>query len=341
MNNLTSIQTSKKTISVVTSIYNGEKYLPEFLQNLKIQSLKDAEFILVDDGSTDGSLALIEEFARTDSRVRVVRHLKNRGLLAGVVTGISEAKGDFCAFIDPDDYYNGPDVLLELVTAARQLNTDIMQYDVNVTGGTYEQNLHFERWLSTDNVPARVEGTKAILNIFFSDDPQRTAWNVWTKVYKTSVLKNAIKELPSRHVFCAYDALFSFVVCLFAQTYAKASISSVLTYRINSGISTKRVTLDAYCRNYAVEPLVVEDIKRISERLNRLEAVRSNIEWLESCIWKWNLGRVRSLLPDEQSQAIAVLKASNNCLAFARGFVENVPIYDPLSIAAIPALRGG
>jgi len=89
-------------ISVVVPIYNVEHYLPECLDSVAAQTVDDLEVVLVNDGSTDASADVADEYVRRDSRFRLV-HQENAGLSAARNTGIEAATGEFMAFVDSDD----------------------------------------------------------------------------------------------------------------------------------------------------------------------------------------------------------------------------------------------
>ena len=78
--------------------------MPACLESLRTQSLRDAEFLLVDDASPDGAGAVLAEYARRDSRFRVLTHSQNRGLFAARMTGADAATGKYLAFLDSDDF---------------------------------------------------------------------------------------------------------------------------------------------------------------------------------------------------------------------------------------------
>ena len=88
-------------ISVIVPIFNTEKYLPKCLDSLVSQTFVDVEFILVDDGSTDNSGVIADQY--TDSRFRVF-HTENRGLSAARNLGIEQARGEWLMFVDGDDW---------------------------------------------------------------------------------------------------------------------------------------------------------------------------------------------------------------------------------------------
>ena len=92
-------------ISVIVPVFNVEKYLPRCLQAIAEQTYRNLEILLVDDGSTDNSRIICEEFAAKDTRVRVI-HQANMGLWAARNTGHDAAQGDFLFFPDADDYFH-------------------------------------------------------------------------------------------------------------------------------------------------------------------------------------------------------------------------------------------
>ena len=97
-------------VSVIVPVYNVESYLPECLDSILAQSFRDYELILVDDGSTDKSGAICEEYAEKDGRIRVLRQ-SNKGQSAARNLGVAESKSKLLCFIDSDDAVNP--VLLE------------------------------------------------------------------------------------------------------------------------------------------------------------------------------------------------------------------------------------
>jgi glycosyltransferase involved in cell wall biosynthesis len=92
-------------ISIVMATYNGEKYLREQVDSLLAQSYPTLEFIFVDDDSSDSSLAILQEYALKDERIRLVTNPANQGLLATFETGIRAAKGEMIALSDQDDVW--------------------------------------------------------------------------------------------------------------------------------------------------------------------------------------------------------------------------------------------
>lgn len=90
-------------ISIIVPVYNVEPYLRRCLDSLVNQTLSDIEIVCVDDGSTDASPAILQEYAAQDERIRIITQ-KNAGLSAARNAGLRVASGEFIAFVDSDDY---------------------------------------------------------------------------------------------------------------------------------------------------------------------------------------------------------------------------------------------
>jgi len=87
---------------VVLSVYNGEEYLNEAIDSILAQTYENLECIIINDGSTDGSLEIIEKYAKEDERIVIISR-ENRGLIESLNEGIRRAKGEYIARMDADD----------------------------------------------------------------------------------------------------------------------------------------------------------------------------------------------------------------------------------------------
>jgi glycosyltransferase involved in cell wall biosynthesis len=90
-------------ISVITPVYNNEKYLLQCIESILSQMFKDFEFIIVDDGSEDGTSDILQEYAKKDPRIRIVKNDKNRGQAYSMNAGFKETRANFIAVMDSDD----------------------------------------------------------------------------------------------------------------------------------------------------------------------------------------------------------------------------------------------
>ena len=92
-------------VSIITPVYNAERFLSETIKSAKEQTYKNWELLLVDDCSKDNSAKIIKEFNRTDDRIKYIKLEKNSGASISRNTGIKNAKGRFIAFVDSDDLW--------------------------------------------------------------------------------------------------------------------------------------------------------------------------------------------------------------------------------------------
>ena len=92
-------------ISVITPVYQGETLLPDCVESVRRQIFSDWELLLIDDGSTDNSRTLCEQYAAEDPRIRVLIQPQNMGVSAARNRGLQEARGRRIAFLDADDRY--------------------------------------------------------------------------------------------------------------------------------------------------------------------------------------------------------------------------------------------
>jgi glycosyltransferase involved in cell wall biosynthesis len=89
-------------VSVIMPVFNGGKFLEEAIQSILSQTFKDFEFIIINDGSTDNSLAIMKRYSSIDSRIKIIDR-SNRGLIFSLNEGISVSRGQFIARMDADD----------------------------------------------------------------------------------------------------------------------------------------------------------------------------------------------------------------------------------------------
>ena len=113
-------------ISVVVPVYNAERYVGRTLDSVQAQTFGDWECVCVDDGSTDGSGAILDEYAAKDSRFRVI-HQKNGGEGAARNAGMDAASGDLIAFLDADDRMH-PEALRVFCSMWKSTGFEVLRY---------------------------------------------------------------------------------------------------------------------------------------------------------------------------------------------------------------------
>ncbi|MDX4013216.1 glycosyltransferase, partial [Aliarcobacter skirrowii] len=114
-----------KLVSVIIPIYNTEKFLEQCIDSILNQTLKDIEIILINDGSTDNSYKILQEYEKKDSRIVLINQ-KNKGVGEARNFGIKIAKAPYLAFVDSDDFIS-PLMLEKLYFKVIQDNSDMVK----------------------------------------------------------------------------------------------------------------------------------------------------------------------------------------------------------------------
>lgn len=140
-------------VSIIVPVYNAEEYLEQCLTSIKEQILKDIEVILIDDGSTDSSLAICEKYAKEDNRF-VVIHQENGGACVARNVGIRKATGQYLLFLDSDDFFE-PDMCSIAYKRAQQADADMVLFAADVFD-CKKQTFQPSSWLlNMDYVPKK------------------------------------------------------------------------------------------------------------------------------------------------------------------------------------------
>jgi glycosyltransferase involved in cell wall biosynthesis len=130
MSKTNGLEVRQPKVSVVMPVFNTQEYVGRAIQSIVQQDLEDWELILVNDGSTDGSLAILEDWVRRDTRLRVINQ-KNQGLSGARNTGISAAKGVYIYFMDSDDILRA-DALAQCAGVCDEKSLDFAFFDAEV-----------------------------------------------------------------------------------------------------------------------------------------------------------------------------------------------------------------
>ena len=222
-------------ISVIIPVYNVENYLKKCLDSVCNQTLTDIEIICINDGSTDNSLKILNEYEIKDERIKVISK-ENGGQATARNLGIKEAQGEYVSFVDSDDFIE-PTMLEKLYTKSKNNDLDIVMCKI----ATYDNQTHEIK----DNVWYYMLGVFRDFekDIFTHKDTKEFTCNIavtpYNKIYKTSLLKDNNILFPEGLIF--EDEKFFFDVYLRAQ---KVSIIDefLYYYRVNRKGSTVNIS---------------------------------------------------------------------------------------------------
>lgn len=176
-------------ISVIIPVYNVEKYIERAVRSAINQTFKDIEILIIDDCGQDNSMQIAEDFAKADSRIKILKHEKNKGLGEARNTGIEQAEGDYICFLDSDDYIEKE--LLEITyETARRESADIVAFGSQTV---YDDNKK-QLFLSSSLNPAcNLEALELL-------SENKIGFMAWDKLYRTKLLSDFnIRFLPILH----------------------------------------------------------------------------------------------------------------------------------------------
>ena len=214
-------------ISVIIPIYNVEAYLRECIDSVINQTYKNFEIILVDDGSTDSSGKICDEYVEKYDRITVI-HQKNSGLSVARNTGLSEANGDYIYFLDSDDYIDEA-TLEKLLKIAKKNNSDIVFFDAVSFADTgdftvkqnYIRKCHYET----------ASGYEVFCKMTLNNEYHSAVPLLFIK--KDFLLKSKIKFIPdilyedmifTYQLFCIASIVSQCIEALYHRRYRKNSI---------------------------------------------------------------------------------------------------------------------
>lgn len=230
-------------VSVIVPVYNVCPFLHEALDSVTGQTHKNLEIILIDDGSTDGSGDICDEYKERDKRVIVI-HQENKGLSAARNAGLDSANGELIAFLDPDDAFHN-EFIEKALFALTNENADIVmcRYYISHTTGRLD-DLSYE-----DTMPLFEPGKydrKTVLDALIH---KKINVSIWNKLYK-------------RHL---WDSVRFFEGHVFEDTE--------VTYKICSRID-KFCAMPASLYHHRKHP---DSITSVNSRINLEDAVQSYI----------------------------------------------------------------
>lgn len=175
---------SDRKVSLIIPVYNTVNYVGRCLESAVSQTYRNMEIICVDDGSTDGSERIVDEFAARDRRVIAI-HQENRGESNARNVGLKAADGDYIGFMDCDDWIE-PDMYETLVEALEEAGADM------AIAGFYrefeESGKNRITVCNEKNVEPKAFDGKKLLSYLYERDAYRTFAYIWDKLYRREII---------------------------------------------------------------------------------------------------------------------------------------------------------
>ena len=237
-------------ISIIVPTYNVEKYIRTCIESILAQTYRNIEVIIVNDGSTDQSLAVISDLICSHHNIKVINQ-KNQGLSVARNTGIDAATGKYIAFVDADDKIK-PDFVSSLYQIADKTGADIVRGSFRDFNGNIPKG-----WVPDFNVPTNY-GT-IVLDQFLSSN---ISFVVWSSIYRLDFINsNHIRFTPG---ILFEDADFTIRAYMLAKLVA-TSPEPNYAYRINrpGSILTTKTTKNAQKMSLSEEKIISQFISML------------------------------------------------------------------------------
>ena len=262
----------KVFVSVIIPIYNMEKYIRQCVYSIQSQSLKDIEILCINDGSTDGSIKIIEEMALEDKRIRIITQ-EHKGVAEARNTGIDLASGDYLSILDADDFFE-ENMLENAFKRASSCEADICMFQSKrYIDGKIEVVSNSVR---TEWIPKKVFCALDVKDRIFSLGP---LW-AWDKLYKRELIQN--NNIKFQNLRSTNDARFVCIAFVLAKRICVCE-NAFAIHRIgrkDSLSSTREKSWDCFYK--AIES-TSETLKELNLYDTYVHALRNWI--LEFSIW--------------------------------------------------------
>ena len=222
-------------ISIIVPIYNTAKYLPACLDSIVNQTYQNLEIILVDDGSTDNSGVIANDYAKKDHRIKII-HQKNSGQSAARNAGLAKATGKYISFVDSDDQIK-PDFIKTLLGLYQAPSTSLA-----ICGHEYRNiKKHTSKALYTTPLKPRRphESSKSYILKLLARDGRLYSCN--NKLFHTTVIKKHRLTFDEKLNF-AEDTKFVLSYLQYAKGEIAYDPSSLYIYNFGTTTSTMRNT---------------------------------------------------------------------------------------------------
>ena len=232
----------KDLISIIVPAYNVEQYIDMCLSSLLNQTYENLEIIIVNDGSTDGTLKICERYSKADNRFKLYTH-SNRGLGYSYNKGITLSTGKYICFVEPDDWVDNDYVYL-LHEAIVKSETDFIKSDFYIFNSKkIESEKNIRRWnFGTNNDSLTIYKFPNDKKILLSGHS-----SIWSGIYNKELIKNLVfTETPGASY---QDFYFNISLTLAAKSFGILN-KALYHYRIesngNSSILRKDFNLDYF-----------------------------------------------------------------------------------------------
>lgn len=287
-------------VSFIIPVYNVEKFLPQCVDSILLQTYTDFEVLLVDDGSPDNSGKVCDAYAQKDLRVRVI-HKPNGGLSDARNAGMAAARGEWIAFVDSDDFWVDKTNLSNLMKVAESnQNCDFIGFNCSYY---YEDSHSFVKWVSyNDRLSYSINKNEAMCSLVSSGTmPMSACLKLISRKSVENMNLSFIKGIHAEDIPWFIDLLDGSNNCMFVNQYIYAYRQDREGSITNSGGEKSFNNLFSIIKN----ELAKIDSRKFSE--DAKDALRSFLAY-EYCILLAMLGSLDKSIQKERRKELYAYK---------------------------------
>lgn len=264
-------------VSVIIPIYNIAEYLPRCLDSVVNQTYSNLEIIIIDDGSTDDSYVVANEYAERDSRIKILQ-VDHMGITRIRKRGIRTANGEYLVFVDGDDWIDSDCIeiwMQNIGNADMLLSGYITEPDKHIYQQPFEEGYYPADRMTVIRSRLFVNGVLAVSN------EELISENLWNNLYKTQVLKDIIDDVPDELCVGEDKVMVCLAVLASESVYVKKAVMYHYCTRENS---LSRCGISSILMDLA---LTYDCLRTVFEKYSERESLLSGLcQYI--CLWLYD-----------------------------------------------------
>ena len=313
-NNQQTIKQFKKIdepkISIISPVYNREKYILRFIKSIELQNFRDLEILFVDDNSSDNSVKLIKKYMNEDKRIKLIKNRKNRGTFKLRNIGALYSKGKYVIIPDPDDIISN-NILSVCYNFAEKYSYDFIRFNTYIG----KRHLFLENFAKNHEDRPIYQPELSTYIFYGNKEIKMIDYHITNKFIKKHIY---IKALNSLNIFYLNiymtrmeDQIMNFLIYRIAKSFYYINIIGYQYFRSSESITSKQLSSESYLK------FIFYYLKFIFEYSKNTKCEKEMANHLLTKIYKgYNIkGYISSLVfnNDEFSFYLKVLDMYLNC----------------------------
>ena len=266
-------------LSIIIPVHNEEPSLRRCIDSILSQTYKDLEIVCIDDGSSDDSAGILQDYINREPRVQATAFQRRLGTVLARKLALLDARGEYIMFADADDMLL-PGACETAVRLMKETKADVVQFSVDFEAEKKDgESLDlFARIFRSREMESH--GTNILYDCFVN---HRFMHNLWNKIYRAEVCKEAVNAMPDIQLHHYTDLYLIFFILFFSYSFRSVKTKPCYRYHFGGGVSTKIPDGEQFgnlCEVSKTLPLMekfLRDQNAYETNVSVLDAVRSTL----------------------------------------------------------------